>query len=66
MLTSDTAASSQAAARAHGAAGYLFKGSDPDLVLDAIRQVAAGGTAWPEDLGPDASLPTPVCRRTLR
>jgi DNA-binding NarL/FixJ family response regulator len=49
MLTSDPAASSQSAARARGAAGYLFKGGHPDLVLDAIRQVAAGGTAWPED-----------------
>jgi DNA-binding NarL/FixJ family response regulator len=57
MLTSDTAPSSQAAARAHGAAGYLIKGDDPDLVLDAIRQVAAGGTAWPEGSEPDANLP---------
>jgi DNA-binding NarL/FixJ family response regulator len=66
MLTSDTAASSQAAARAHGAAGYLFKGSHPNLVLDAIRQVAAGGTAWPEDLEHDAGHPTSACPQTLR
>ena len=49
MLSSDTASSSLAAARAHGAAGYLIKGIRPDLMLDAIRRVAAGGTAWPED-----------------
>jgi DNA-binding NarL/FixJ family response regulator len=49
MLTSDIAGSSMAAARAHGAAGYLIKGTRPDLMLDAIRRVAAGGTAWPED-----------------
>jgi DNA-binding NarL/FixJ family response regulator len=29
--------------------GFLFKGIHPDLMLDAIRRVAAGGTAWPED-----------------
>src|SRR4051794_13985252 len=52
MLTSDTADSSRAAARANGAAGYLIKGNNPDLVLDAIREVARGGTVWPGDLGP--------------
>jgi DNA-binding NarL/FixJ family response regulator len=65
MLTSDTAASSEAAARAHGAAGYLLKGSRPDLLLDAIRRVAAGGTAWPDELA-DAGLPAPAGRQTLR
>src|SRR5215212_5387158 len=54
MLTSDSAPSSQAAARAHGAAGYLVKGLQPDLTLEAIRRVAAGGTAWPQDLRPSA------------
>ena len=48
MLTSDTADSSQAVARAHGVAGYLFKGGGPDAVVGAIHEVAAGGTAWPE------------------
>jgi len=48
MLSSDTTDRSRAAARAHGAAGYLVKGADPILVTDAIRRVAAGGTAWPE------------------
>jgi DNA-binding NarL/FixJ family response regulator len=50
MLTSDTAPSTRAAAEANGAVGYLIKGSDADLVLQAIRHVAQGGTAWPEDL----------------
>ena len=50
MLTSDTAQSSRAAARANGAVGYLIKGSDASQVLDAIRQVALGGTVWPEDV----------------
>jgi DNA-binding NarL/FixJ family response regulator len=56
MLTSDTARTSQAAARAYGAVGYLIKGHHPDLVLDAIRRVAAGGTAWPEDFEPAADV----------
>jgi DNA-binding NarL/FixJ family response regulator len=50
MLTSDTAPSTRAAAEANGAVGYLIKGSDADLVLEAIRHVATGGTAWPEDV----------------
>ena len=49
FLTSAAAESSRAAARAGGAAGYLLKGSDPHLVLDAIRQVAGGATLWPEE-----------------
>jgi DNA-binding NarL/FixJ family response regulator len=50
MLTSDTADSSRAAARASGVAGYLVKGGGSDAVVDAIRAVATGGTAWPEEL----------------
>jgi len=50
MLTSDTATTSRAAARANGASGYLLKGSDASQVVDAIRCVAAGRTLWPEDL----------------
>jgi DNA-binding NarL/FixJ family response regulator len=29
-----------------GAAGLLLKGGDADLLIDAVRTVAAGGTAW--------------------
>ena len=50
MLTSDTSPSSRARAEANGAVGYLFKGADADIVLDAVRHVASGGTAWPEDV----------------
>jgi DNA-binding NarL/FixJ family response regulator len=49
MLTSDSADSSRAVARASGVAGYLVKGGGADVVVDAIRSVAAGGTAWPEE-----------------
>lgn len=50
MLTSDTAASTRAAAEANGAVGYLPKGADAEIVLEAVRHVAGGGTAWPEDV----------------
>ena len=50
MLTSDTSEGARAAARASGAAGYLIKGNNSDLILHAIRQVAEGSGAWPEDL----------------
>jgi DNA-binding NarL/FixJ family response regulator len=49
ILTNDSMGSSRASAEAHGAVGYLVKGGRPHLTLDAIRQVAGGGTAWPED-----------------
>ena len=48
MLTSDTATTSRAAARANGASGYLLKGSDASQVVEAIRSVAAGGSVWPD------------------
>jgi DNA-binding NarL/FixJ family response regulator len=51
MLTSDTARASREAARAHGAVGYLMKGWSAEVVVRAIRHVAAGGTVWAEELG---------------
>jgi DNA-binding NarL/FixJ family response regulator len=33
-------------AHAAGAVGYLSKSAPPDDVVDAIRRVASGGTAW--------------------
>lgn len=30
-----------------GAVGFLFKGGDAAALVDAVRTVAAGGTAWP-------------------
>jgi DNA-binding NarL/FixJ family response regulator len=56
MLTADTADTSRVAARAHGAAGHLLKGWGPDLVVRAVRHVAAGGTVWSE--GFDSACPT--------
>ena len=61
ILSSDTARSSRATAAAHGVAGYLYKGSEGELVLDAIRRVAGGGTVWPEDgRGPALEDAAPV------
>ena len=48
MLIGDTSAGTRARVRARGAAGYVSKGSDPRVVLDAIR-VVAFGSAWPQD-----------------
>ncbi|WP_158544823.1 response regulator transcription factor [Blastococcus sp. TF02-09] len=36
-----------ARARAVGAVGYLHKSVDPDDLENYVREVAAGGTAWP-------------------
>lgn len=49
MLTGESCERSRDAARAQGAAGYLVKGIGHDLLLAALRRVACGGTAWPED-----------------
>jgi DNA-binding NarL/FixJ family response regulator len=35
-------------ARDRGAVGFLLKGGDPEDVLDSVRGVAGGGTAWSE------------------
>jgi DNA-binding NarL/FixJ family response regulator len=56
ILTNESTGSSLVSARTHGAAGYLVKGGRPHVTLDAIRQVADGGTAWPAD-----RRPSPVC-----
>jgi DNA-binding NarL/FixJ family response regulator len=48
MLTGDTSAGTRARVRARGAAGYVIKGSDPSLVLDAIRKVAFG-SPWSQE-----------------
>jgi DNA-binding NarL/FixJ family response regulator len=49
LLTSDPALPRRAEAEAHGVVGYLAKGGDGEWVLEAVRSVAGGGTAWPED-----------------
>jgi DNA-binding NarL/FixJ family response regulator len=50
LLSSDPVRNNRAAAEANGVVGYLVKGTDPALVLNAVRHVAEGGTAWPEDV----------------
>ncbi len=32
-----------------GASGYLIKGNDKNILLDALRQSAAGGSAWTDE-----------------
>jgi DNA-binding NarL/FixJ family response regulator len=40
----------QEAAQA-GAFGFILKGCDPRLLIEAVRTVASGATAWPADNG---------------
>ena len=49
MLTSAPAETHRGEAESLGAVGYLAKGGASEGVLDAIRRVARGATAWPED-----------------
>lgn len=58
LFSSDPAGRNRAAAEANGAVGYLVKGADAHRVLDAVRHVARGGTAWPEDVA--AGFPATV------
>lgn len=51
FLTANSSAATLRQAREIGAVGYLVKDLDPDDLCDAVRAVARGGTAWPEDLG---------------
>jgi DNA-binding NarL/FixJ family response regulator len=46
VLTTSTKGQDVHDAAAAGAIGFLSKGADPDDVLDAIRAVGKGGTAW--------------------
>jgi DNA-binding NarL/FixJ family response regulator len=46
ILTATLSDSAVAAARRLGACGYVLKTEGPQLLLEAIRTVAAGGTAW--------------------
>lgn len=41
----------QEAAQA-GALGFILKGGDPQLLIQAVRTVASGETAWPGEIGP--------------
>jgi DNA-binding NarL/FixJ family response regulator len=52
IQTGSSARVSAREAEAAGAAGYLPKGSSPDLLVDAIRAVALGQTCWPVGYAP--------------
>ena len=38
-----------------GASGYVFKNSERDVILKAIKTIAAGGTWFPEEIRPPSS-----------
>jgi DNA-binding NarL/FixJ family response regulator len=46
FLTSSVSGDTVRRAHAAGAVGYLSKSAPPDEVVDAIRRVASGETAW--------------------
>jgi len=52
MLTGSPTPSAVLDSAQAGAVGLLLKGGDPDELLDAVRTVAAGGTAWTIEPGP--------------
>lgn len=47
MLTGSTSSTIARDAAAAGACGYLVKDGNSDVLVDAVRTVAAGGTVWP-------------------
>ncbi len=49
IVTASTSARTLQQAAAAGAAGYLVKTGDAQVLVDAVRTVAAGGTVWPPD-----------------
>jgi DNA-binding NarL/FixJ family response regulator len=51
MLTGSVSAQVVEESAKAGAVGFLVKGDDPHRLIDAVRAVAAGGTAWPKEGG---------------
>lgn len=49
LLTADPCDRWRAAAETHGVVGYHAKAAERGGLLEAVRRVATGGTAWPED-----------------
>jgi len=47
MVSASTGSRVVAESAASGACGYLLKGGKADALVDAVRVVAGGGTAWP-------------------
>jgi DNA-binding NarL/FixJ family response regulator len=62
LLTSDPVLPRRADAEARGVVGHLTKGVAGERVLEAVRSVAGGGTAWPEDTDPRAAGARPDMR----
>ena len=58
MVSASTSSRVLAESVAAGASGYLLKGGDADALVDAVRVVADGGTAWPEDRATTTARPT--------
>jgi len=57
MLTGSLTGGSLHEAMQAGAVGYLLKGGPPSELVNAVRAVAAGGTAWPPgDAAPYAGM----------
>jgi DNA-binding NarL/FixJ family response regulator len=52
VLTGSPSQSSACQARALGAAGYLLKGCPPEELVERLRTVAQGGTAWDRSVAP--------------
>ncbi len=52
MLSASLTGRALAEAAQVGAVGYLVKGGDPTILVDAVRAVAAGRTAWPTECQP--------------
>jgi DNA-binding NarL/FixJ family response regulator len=48
VLTTSVAGDAVHRARTAGAVGFVHKSAGPDVLLEAIRTVAGGGTAWSE------------------
>jgi DNA-binding NarL/FixJ family response regulator len=46
LLTGEPSAAAVTEAREIGLAGYILKGEDPAELIQHVRTVAAGGTAW--------------------
>jgi DNA-binding NarL/FixJ family response regulator len=62
MVSASTSSRVLAESVAAGASGYLLKGGDARALVDAVRVVAGGGTAWPDD--PAAATPSRAASST--
>jgi DNA-binding NarL/FixJ family response regulator len=49
ILTADPIGDAVGRAAEAGAVGFLTKGGDPSILVNAIRRVSEAGTAWPAD-----------------